>query len=581
MNDKVAAPVYANIILFREESTPYDFMVNALKVVLGKSEHESREIASRANWLGRCVCGSYPQAVAESMVESCARLATAAGQKLHVEVEPLLPQDMQQVPRCVICDKKEADVRYLYSGAKGYICDSCLMNGARHLAAGMPSQRFRYIYELLDWHFPECRPEDLVTTKREFPERMRPDLQKTVEEIFSKAVKVVGIHGGGGYEQMTMTALMERERSNTKMLGPLQYQEVDIGEDRPVRCLKNALWLLEKNGARYAVLLSHVSGDFGQQRGVNVEVCGPSGEATVGIANRCLSMLEKAVSTSASYRGKVLSLEGGSPYTGMVGQLAVHRLPTVSREDVILPEKTLALLDKNVVQFAAKSAALKAMGQSTKKGLLLYGPPGTGKTHTIRYLAGCLPKHTTLLVTAEQIWNIGEYFTLARLLQPSIMVIEDVDLIARHREDMHNPAQELLLNKLLNELDGLRPDAEIFFLLTTNRPDALEEALASRPGRVDQAVEFPMPDEDGRRKLVSLYAGGMKVDSEISKHLVDKTQGVSAAFIKELMRRIAQYNVERKGGGKVSMDDCSAAIDDMLFTGGRLSRALLGGTTQN
>jgi hypothetical protein len=58
---------------------------------------------------------------------------------------------------------------------------------------------------------------------------------------------------------------------------------------------------------------------------------------------------------------------------------------------------------------------------------------GTGKTYTIHYLASQLPKHTTLLVTAEQVGLLGEYFTLARFLQPSIMVIEDVDLIARAR----------------------------------------------------------------------------------------------------------------------------------------------------
>lgn len=61
-----------------------------------------------------------------------------------------------------------------------------------------------------------------------------------------------------------------------------------------------------------------------------------------------------------------------------------------------------------------------------------------------------------------------------------------------------------MLNKLLNEMDGLKEDADILFVLTTNRPEALEAALASRPGRIDQAIEFPLPDKDGRRKLVAL-----------------------------------------------------------------------------
>ncbi len=74
-------------------------------------------------------------------------------------------------------------------------------------------------------------------------------------------------------------------------------------------------------------------------------------------------------------------------------------------------------------------------GFQTKRGILLYGPPGTGKTHTIRYLAGNLPGTTTLLITAEQVGLLPHYMSLARLLQPAMVVIEDVDLIARSRDD--------------------------------------------------------------------------------------------------------------------------------------------------
>lgn len=77
-----------------------------------------------------------------------------------------------------------------------------------------------------------------------------------------------------------------------------------------------------------------------------------------------------------------------------------------------------------------------------KKGLLFYGPPGTGKTHTIHYLASHLPGHTKLLITAEQMGLLDHYFQLARFLQPAMVVIEDVDLIARAREDMRGACEE-------------------------------------------------------------------------------------------------------------------------------------------
>ena len=113
----------------------------------------------------------------------------------------------------------------------------------------------------------------------------------------------------------------------------------------------------------------------------------------------------------------MLSLETGGSYTGQSTGIKVHKLPAVARGDVILPEKTLALLERNVVQFVRQRKTLSALGQSAKKGLLFYGPPGNGKTHTIRYLIGELPGHTTLLISAEQVVQLGEYLALPGCLR--------------------------------------------------------------------------------------------------------------------------------------------------------------------
>jgi SpoVK/Ycf46/Vps4 family AAA+-type ATPase len=133
--------------------------------------------------------------------------------------------------------------------------------------------------------------------------------------------------------------------------------------------------------------------------------------------------------------GKILSLDGEADYRGRSTGIKVHKLAPVDRADVILPEATLKLLDRNVLSFVGSRDALRRLGQSTRKGILPYGLPGTGKTHTIRYLATNLPGHTTLIITAEQVALLGAYMNLARLLQPSMVVIEDVDLIARDREE--------------------------------------------------------------------------------------------------------------------------------------------------
>lgn len=160
-----------------------------------------------------------------------------------------------------------------------------------------------------------------------------------------------------------------------------------------------------------------------------------------------------------------------------------------------------------------------------------------------------------------------------------MVVIEDVDLIARDRE-MMGPCEETLLNRLLNEMDGLKEDADILFVLTTNRPEQLEGALANRPGRIDQAIEIPLPDDVSRRKLVQLYGNGLALDEALVSEAAHRTKGVSAAFIKEMMRRTAQASIGRDGGTTIRSADLGEALDDMLFASGKLNVKLLGGAQE-
>jgi len=359
------------------------------------------------------------------------------------------------------------------------------------------------------------------------------------------------------------------------LIGPLQYEEEDLGEPAAARCLLFALWLCGRATERFAVFLSPAE-RYGENIGVHVEVAVPAGEAGARLTETLLRELEERIAQAGSYRGKVVSLEAGSNYRGQSTGLKVHKLHAVSREQVILPERTLELLERNLVGFVAHRERLRALRLPVKKGLLFYGPPGTGKTHTIHYLAGSLPGHTTLLITSAQVSLLAEYMQLARFLQPALVVIEDVDLIARDRNQMHGPCEESLLNALLNEMDGLREDAEIIFVLTTNRPEELEPALASRPGRIDQAIEFPLPDDAGRRKLVRLYAGALTMSEELAEKIVRRTERGSAALIKELMRRSAQFALEDGRESDLAARDIDAALEEMLFAGGTLNAKLLG-----
>ncbi len=428
---------------------------------------------------------------------------------------------------------------------------------------------------VLSRHFRKLELHDLITASRTFPITARVDIQSALDNLFSDEadMQLLGLHSQYSHETLTIAHLLGNQHFPV-VIGPLQHEEVDVGEALPARCLRQGLWLAKKT-VPFALLQSPAV-HFGQLAGTHIEIAVPPGDSGARLSRELFDELETLVKRTASYRGKVISLEAMDRYSGHSGPIRVHKLRNVRRDEVVLPEKTLQLLDRNIGDFVKQREQLRKLGLPIKKGVLFYGPPGTGKTHTIHYLASQLPDHTTLLVTAEQVALLDHYFQLARFLQPAMVVIEDVDLIARARETMYGPCDESLLNKLLNEMDGLREDAAILFVLTTNRPENLEGALASRPGRIDQAIEFPLPDECGRARLVRLYAGGLPLDDEIVNAIVRKTDNASAAFIKELMRRAAQFRIQNGADGHLQLEQLNSALEEMLFTGGSLNAKLLG-----
>lgn len=434
----------------------------------------------------------------------------------------------------------------------------------------------RWMPNIMRRHFRTREPEMLLVAERQFPYHMRVELVQALNQLFTGETRLkecLGIKRDYAFVEVSFGELIDFE-SRLFAIAP-QYEEVNVGEEEPVRVVRNGVWLGERGRMRFALVLTQ---DRNQCGGgfVRVQVTTPNDAQGTEFSRELFHRCEQAIAEGRYYRGKILSFEAADMYTGETSGITIHHLRTVDREQVILPRETLELVERNVIQFAQQRVQFARFGQSTKKGLLLYGPPGTGKTHTIHYLAKAVPGQTVFLISAEQVKNLTDYMTLARLLQPSLVVIEDVDLIARDRREIADPASEALLNRLLNEMDGLKEDARIVFLLTTNRPEVLEAALAARPGRIDQAVEFALPDDECRERLVQLYAARITVDRETVARIVQATDGVSGAFIKELIRRSIQYCLARAGDERLEIDDIDQALDEMLRGGGVLNRNLLG-----
>lgn len=294
--------------------------------------------------------------------------------------------------------------------------------------------------------------------------------------------------------------------------------------------------------------------------------------------------LDRVLSEAARrnvYRGQVVVVEqAGWAHNGEAGehdyQINFHDMPTVKRAEIILPEDVLTVVERNVIGLLAHAEVLKRAGRSTRHGVLFHGPPGVGKTLVTKYLARACPQYTVILLTGRQLKLVRESCVLARLLQPALVVIEDVDLIAADRSQSFDTT---LLHDLMDEMDGLGSKSDVIFLLTTNRPRILETALAARPGRVDQAVYFPLPDRECRSRLFAHFAVGLDLSAVDQEPLLDRTDGASPAFIAELFRKAALMAAERGEVSdplKLTNADFTAAVRELVEFGGSLTQQLLG-----
>jgi hypothetical protein len=350
--------------------------------------------------------------------------------------------------------------------------------------------------------------------------------------------------------------------------GPVQYRMVNIDVDQQKPCVERGIYLIRSDRGKLAV---HLRRDATFRRG-NLELEVMSADEDMAAA--FLNEIRAHVRTFNVYRGKVLSM-------GCDGEsLQFHRFPSVEREDIILPEATMTILERNTVGFLKHAEALRRSGRSVKRGILLHGKPGTGKTYTAKWLGQSMVGTTVIVMSGEELWLIKQCCQLARMLAPSLVIMEDVDLVASQRDEQRHPAYQITLHQMLNEMDGLASDAEVIFLLTTNCPQSIEGAIAARPGRIDQAIEFPLPDADCRRRLLALYGKGLTLALDDEASLIAHTEGASPAFIQELIRKAALVASEQDSheGDTLRLTDrhFEEALRELLFGGGDLTRNLLG-----
>ncbi|MDE3134112.1 MAG: ATP-binding protein [Acidobacteriota bacterium] len=382
-------------------------------------------------------------------------------------------------------------------------------------------------------------------------------------EVEVRGITIPPHHGG-----VTLQQIVGNNGVHALSLSPPPLVDLPNGPGSTLACLNLGLLLVSDELGRYVVM---VNGPGEHDPSLDLEIAGLAVDHAQAVHAR-LDSLRRELNV---YRGHLLEVD-----TTPMGAIVLHfAAPSgLQREDVILPAEVLERVERHALGVAAHRDALLSSGQHLKRGLLLYGPPGTGKTHTTRYLVGQMPGYTRFVLTGRALRVIGPAAEMARELQPSALILEDVDLVAEERT--HGPGSSPVLFDLLDAMDGAAGDADLLFLLTTNRADLLEPALAARPGRVDIAVQIKLPEAGARRALLELY--GHSLDLRLSgaeiDDVVERTQGVTASFIKELLRRaVLESLIERDGQtGPVEPAHMRRALDDLMDASQEVTRSLLG-----
>jgi hypothetical protein len=443
------------------------------------------------------------------------------------------------------------------------------------MAAQAPAEEPAFL-QLIRGHFG-ADPAAFPVITEQFEASDHPNVQTALDTYLAEnhcQAELVGVSSDQPYmagmislPQLIMPARAGLWGGSGLTRGPVQYVNITLGEERVLACVQCGLYLVTEGPRRLAVLVRGPN-DMGMSRQVHVEVLAPERQ----IGERFLAVLRLLIRKQNVYRSRVLSL-GMDRHGGV--EVHFHSLPRIERDQIILPEGLLKRIERQTLGFARHSEKLLSMGRHLKRGLLLHGAPGTGKTLTAMYLASQMTGRTVLLLTGRGVGLIERSCALARMLQPSIVILEDVDLVAEERTRAQATCTVLLF-ELLNQMDGLAEDADVLFLLTTNRPDILEPALASRPGRIDQAIEVPLPDDACRRKLFALYGRGLNLSLENPERLVERTKGASAAFIKELMRKSALFAADESAEAIVHDRHVQEALHELVVDGGELTKSLLG-----
>ena len=266
---------------------------------------------------------------------------------------------------------------------------------------------------------------------------------------------------------------------------------------------------------------------------------------------------------------------------GGIFNFAKSKAKIVSHENPITTFKNVAGCDEakfelqEIVGFLKNPKKYSSIGAKIPKGALLLGPPGSGKTLLAKAVSGEAGVPFFTISGAEFVEmfvgigasRVRDLFSQAKKNSPSIIFIDEIDAVGRHRGaglGGGHDEREQTLNQILVEMDGFGTDDSVIILAATNRPDVLDKALL-RPGRFDRQIIVDVPDMKGREAILKIHSKKVPLNSDVDLSLIAKgTPGLVGADLENLVNEAALH-AARKSRKKVGMQDFEEAKDKILM----------------
>jgi len=283
----------------------------------------------------------------------------------------------------------------------------------------------------------------------------------------------------------------------------------------------------------------------------------------------------------------MFQLQGGGNRVMQFGKSKAKQVtkdtPKVTFADVAGVDEAIEELSE-IKEFLQQPQKFRSMGAKIPKGVLLYGPPGTGKTLLARAVAGEAGVPFYAISGSEFVEmfvgvgasRVRDLFEQAKASAPSIVFIDEIDAVGRHRGaglGGGHDEREQTLNQLLVELDGFDVKAGVIVIASTNRPDILDPALL-RPGRFDRQIVVDRPDIKGREQILNVHAKGKPLADDVDiRALARQTPGFTGADLANLINEGALL-AARRNETKIGNSELEEAIERVIAGPERKSRVM-------